>query len=516
MFNRYFLVLLLLVVLPSCREHKHLSKDFYSTSLFREVQLASVFPDSKTFVDCIPKRPLAEILEDYQVKKTSTDFDLKQFVLQNFELPERPNSTFATDTARSMEEHLTRLWPVLTRNPDEYDPASSLIPLTYPYIVPGGRFSEIYYWDSYFTMLGLKAQGRFEMIQNMVKNFAHLIDTIGFIPNGNRTYYLSRSQPPFFALMLNELEEYDTAAVLHYLPALQKEYSFWMHGSDQLQKPGDAEEHVVMLGGNFIVNRYFDKKEEPRPEAYKEDYRLAEQSETKNVLYRNLRSAAESGWDFSSRWFDAGEGLETIHTTDLIPVDLNCLLYHVENTIARGLQMKGNMTEAERFHDKAKQRANAIMTYCWDASSGFFYDYNYKKGEQSTVKTLAGTFPLFFKIVTPETAQHVADLVKRDFLKPGGLVTTLTVTGEQWDAPNGWAPLQWVVYKGLMNYQVNDLAAEIKKRWLRQNRRVYKATGRMMEKYNVMDTTLQAGGGEYPNQDGFGWTNGVGLAFVKE
>src|SRR5690606_18155395 len=144
-------------------------------------------------VDCVPKRNIGAILDDYHDQKNEKNFDLKAFVHANFELPDRPQSTFKSDTMRSMEEHITELWPVLTRNADVYHANSSLIPLPGNYIVPGGRFSEIYYWDSYFTMLGLEVQGRYDLISNMVSNFAFLIDSLGFIPNGNRNYYMSRS-----------------------------------------------------------------------------------------------------------------------------------------------------------------------------------------------------------------------------------------------------------------------------------------------------------------------------------
>jgi alpha,alpha-trehalase len=505
-----------LLTFTGCQERKQ-AVDFFATDLFKEVQLKAIFPDSKTFADCVAKRPLNDILSDYQGEKSGDAFDLKSFVQQNFALPQRSQSGFAADTTVTLEQHLTRLWSVLTRNADDYDPNSSLIPLKYPYIVPGGRFSEIYYWDSYFTMLGLKAQGRYDMIRHMVDNFAFLVDSIGFIPNGNRSYYLGRSQPPFFSLMVLLLEEGDSTALTHYLPQLKKEYEFWMHGESELQKVGDHVEHVVMVSDGVIMNRYRDKMGTPRPEAFKEDYKLAHESDRNpEEVYRDLRSAAESGWDFSSRWFDKGKGLESIHTTSIIPVDLNCLLYNLERTIAQGASMAGDLEESKRFIDKAESRKDAILSLCWDSASTFFYDYNFVAGRPTEVKTLAGVFPLFFNLSSKEMADGTARVIEAEFLKPGGLTTTLIHTGQQWDAPNGWAPLQWITYKALRNYKMDDIADELKKRWLRQNIRVFRAAGKMMEKYNVMDTTLHAGGGEYPNQDGFGWTNGVALALIED
>jgi alpha,alpha-trehalase len=491
--------------------------DFYTSALFHDVQMKAIFPDSKTFVDCTPKRDLEVIIGEYETLKSKPDFDLNEFVHLNFDLPVRPKSTFATDTTLLMEEHLTRLWPVLTRKADDADPRSSLIPLPKDYVVPGGRFSEIYYWDSYFTILGLKAQGKFDLIKNMVDNFAHLINTIGFIPNGNRNYYLTRSQPPFFSMIVRELEEYDSLAASHYLDAMVKEYNFWMAGSDSVKNPGDAVQHVVMMSNGTVMNRYYDKGDSPRPEAYKEDHALAiKVGGDEKKIYRDIRSAAESGWDFSSRWFKDGKTMETIHTTELIPVDLNCLLAHLEKMIARGYTQKGNTELASQFTKRADARRRAVLTFHWDADKNFFFDYDFVAGKRADVKSLAGMYPFFLEIASKDLGAKAAQVIEKEFLQQGGLVTTLTDTDQQWDAPNGWAPLQWLTYKGLKNYQIDKLADEIRARWLRQNIRVYEATGKMMEKYNVMDTTLIAGGGEYPNQDGFGWTNGVALVFIQE
>jgi alpha,alpha-trehalase len=351
----------------------------------------------------------------------------------------------------------------------------------------------------------------------MVKNFSHLIDTLGFIPNGNRNYYLTRSQPPFFSLIVKELEEYDSLAADHYLNALQKEYDFWMNGADSVRNPGDVAAHVVMMSDGTIMNRYYDKGDTPRPEAYKEDLAVAEKvGGDKARVYRDIRSAAESGWDFSSRWFRDGKSMETIHTTEIIPVDLNCLLAHLEKMIAKGLIMRGKPDDAKFFTKRSSERRRALLTFCWDPEQKFFTDYDFVANKRTGIKSLAGMYPLFLQMSPKDIAELAGQTIQKEFLQQGGVVTSLVDTDQQWDAPNGWAPLQWMTYKGLKNYQIETLANEIRARWLRQNVRVYEATGKMMEKYNVMDTTLIAGGGEYPNQDGFGWTNGIALAFLKE
>ncbi|MBU7578467.1 MAG: hypothetical protein KAF40_10425 [Flavihumibacter sp.] len=176
------------------------SPDQLYGELFTEVQMARIFPDGKTFVDAVPKMSPDEILLAFREakKNPATKFSLTQFVRYYFVLPDSASSAYRSNPQHSITAHIQDLWKVLRRQPDTAVKGSSLLPLPHPYIVPGGRFREIYYWDSYFTMLGLKESREFEIMENMIDNFAYLINTYGHIPNGNRTYYLSRSQPPFF------------------------------------------------------------------------------------------------------------------------------------------------------------------------------------------------------------------------------------------------------------------------------------------------------------------------------
>jgi alpha,alpha-trehalase len=173
--------------------------------LFRDVQMEKIFPDGKTFVDCLPRFPEEEIHASYIQQKEQPGFSLQQFVITNFELPVSHSNNYQSDTGKSVAENINKLWDVLTRQPDKV--GGSLIPLPHSYIVPGGRFGEIYYWDSYFTMLGLKVSRKHDMLENMVNNFSYLIDTIGYIPNGNRSYFIGRSQPPFYSLMVKLLAD---------------------------------------------------------------------------------------------------------------------------------------------------------------------------------------------------------------------------------------------------------------------------------------------------------------------
>lgn len=491
-------------------------------ALFAEVQMAGIFPDSKTFVDARPRLAPVEIAARYAAERGSAGFDLRTFVEEHFEIPQPVGAGFRTDTSRTMKEHIRALWPVLTREPDVANPRSSLIPLPSAYVVPGGRFREVYYWDSYFTVLGLVESGRVDLVRSMLDNFAHLVRTVGHVPNGNRTYYLSRSQPPFFAAMVGlYAQATDTTQALRYLHALEAEHAFWMTGAEDLA-PGEAQRRVVRMPDGPVLNRYWDDRPEPRPESFREDHRLGESLPPgqREAFYRNVRAAAESGWDFSSRWMRDPSDLRTLETTELVPVDLNSLLYHAERTIAalrsaRG--QPGDAAVAERFTHAAEERRRALLAAAYDPASGFFYDVRWRTGERVTDRpTMAAAVPLFFGLATPEQGCAVAVRLERDFLRAGGFVTTTLASGQQWDAPNGWPPLQWLAIEGVRRYGRVDLANAARDRWLALNRRTYRATGKMTEKYDVIDPNRAAGGGEYPNQDGFGWTNGVALALLAQ
>ncbi len=477
--------------------------------LYEAVQSSELFADSKYFVDAVPKQTEEIILAQYNIQKSSSAFNLKKFVEEYFLLPQENNSVYSS-AQKNIGTHLNDLWNELKRQPAAA--GGTLIPLPYEYIVPGGRFREIYYWDSYFTMLGLQVSGRADIIESMIENFAWLINEFSFIPNGNRTYYLSRSQPPFFALMVNLLaEEKGENVLVKYKTALEKEYSFWMQDENMLATENTALKHVVRLTDGIVLNRYWDEKTTPRPEAYSEDVHLTKGKIDEGEKCRDIRAAAESGWDFSSRWFADKQNMNTIQTTSIIPVDLNCLLLFMEKMLQKIYEQENNTAGAELYAAKIRQRSSAIHHYCWNEKEGCFFDYNFVTGKQEIHFNLSTVFPLFFNVATIEQAAAIAAVVESKFLQPGGLVTTIYKTGQQWDAPNGWAPLQWIAYKGLKNYRFNELASTVKNNWLHNCEKVYAETGKMMEKYNVMDINVSAGGGEYPNQDGFGWTNGVYL-----
>jgi len=476
--------------------------------LFVAVQTAAIYADGKTFVDAVPREAPEAILARYRAERPDSPAALERFVKAHFALPTEPPPVAAPSKQTTLREHIDALWSPLTRTSTSAPRWSSLLPLPRPYVVPGGRFREIYYWDSYFTMLGLLEGGRGDLVADMVEDFAYLIDRYGLIPNGTRTYYLSRSQPPFFFAMVGLLPGEPGSAYARYLPQLRREYEFWMAGAEGLEA-GAAQRRVVAMPDGTTLNRYWDDRDTPRDESFREDTELARSTgRSRSQVFRDIRAAAESGWDFSSRWFADARTMAEIVTTEIIPVDLNSLLFGLENAIREGCEHQGDLPGAAEFGRRAAMRRAAIERYLWDSSAGVYFDYRWTERASIPRLSAATTYPLFLGCASQQQANAVAAAVRGTLLKSGGLVTTPFATGQQWDAPNGWAPLQWIAVSGFNRYGERQLAESIAHHWLRNVKRVYRESGKLVEKYDVL-TERGGGGGEYPLQDGFGWTNGV-------
>jgi alpha,alpha-trehalase len=483
--------------------------------LFVAVQTKAIYPDGKAFADAVPNAAPPEILTQYHASNPESPQALKRFVEAHFALPPEVIAAPSAPEQVSITEHIDRLWDQLTRLTTSAPPYSSLLPLPRPYIVPGGRFREVYYWDSYFTMLGLIESKRRDLAQDMVDDFAYLIDAYGHVPNGARTYYLSRSQPPFFFEMVGLLASNDPSAFVRYLPQLKAEYAFWMQGAEGLGR-GSAQRRVVALDDGSVLNRYWDDRDTARDESYRDDTALANASRRPPAqVYREIRAAAESGWDFSSRWFADAHTRATIETTEIVPIDLNSLMFGLENAIRAGCERGADETCVREFARRAAMRRAAMNRFLWDAKSGAYLDYRWTHHERIRRVSAATLYPLFVALASESQATAVAKVATRQLLRAGGIVTTPLQTGEQWDAPNGWAPLQWIAVDGLRRYHQESLAELIACRWMSVVNEVYRDDGKLVEKYDVQSTGRRGGGGEYPLQDGFGWTNGVMRKFIS-
>ena len=488
--------------------------------LFVAVQTARVFADSKTFVDCAPRRHPDAILDEYRARRDAPGFDLARFVHANFEVQRPPDSHYVSDPGQSLVEHIDGLWDVLARDPRAHPAHGSLLPLPHAYVVPGGRFGEVCYWDSYFTMIGLAESGRHDLLRAMVGNFADLVDRYGYVPNGNRTYYLSRSQPPVFALMVALAARHGLVDPAGCLPRLVREHAFWMDGGAAL-RPGEAALHCVRMPDGALLNRYWDALDVPREEAYAEDLATAAAQVARPAaeVYRELRAAAASGWDFSSRWYDEGAGLPGTRTTSIVPVDLNAFLYALESLVSRLSAAAGRGDAAASFAAAARARRGAMQRWLWDAPAGAFLDYDLLRDRRRTALTGASAAPLYVGLATPRQARRSADAIAARLLLPGGIAATRARSGEQWDSPNGWAPLHWLAIAGCRRYGLHALAGEIRRRWLATVGSLYRREAKLVEKYALVhapDAATGGGGGEYPLQDGFGWTNGVTRRLLHE
>jgi len=495
------------------KEQSQDSLTFFESELFKTVQIEGLFADSKTFADAIPKRSFFDIIQQFNIdKQDSLNFNLRRFVDLNFDIPKVKDLVVIGDKV-CINDHIETLWQQLEK-PADNEQLSSLLPLKYSYVVPGGRFREIYYWDSYFTALGLLESNRFSLVESMFNNFLDLQACYGCIPNGNRSYYLSRSQPPILGLMAELLLPFknnEQGFLSKCILAIETEYKFWMKGSELLSDDNPEYKRVVKMPDGSFLNRYWDENSTPRPESYREDIELLNNSKPTDAdaFYRNIRAACESGWDFSSRWLADTSSLASIRTTRVLPIDLNCLLYKQETLLSHYYLEFGDKESSNIYLNKAEIRKKAINRYMWSVPVGFFMDYDLDTKKHGLVKSLAGVLPLFVELANSKQAEQVSKVIQKEFLQKGGLITTCNQSSQQWDAPNGWAPLHWFTVQGLLQYQQKPLADMIQYRWLNTVNSYFNQTGKLMEKYNVCQQRDKAEGGEYDVQEGFGWTNGV-------
>ncbi|KAK8957765.1 putative trehalase [Platanthera zijinensis] len=428
------------------------------------------------------------------------------------------------------------LWKNLSRRvsddvkerPDRH----TLLPLPEPVIIPGSRFKEVYYWDSYWIVRGLLVSKMYDTAKSIVSNLLWLVDTYGHPLNGARVYYTNRSQPPLLSSMVMEIytKTGDLEFVKKSLPALLKEHSFWTSGV-----------HKVMIrdlqGRKHSLSRYYAKWNSPRPESATIDEDSASSlpsPDDKKVFYREVASAAETGWDFSSRWMRNSSVITTLSTTLIIPVDLNAYLYKVELDIAFFAKKLGHRHTYENYLKSSKARQSAMRSILWNKEMNQWLDYwlnsddcqdvhQFEAKNQNANIYVSNFIPMWnWKHASGEDEDRSPIL--RSFevsglIQPAGISTSLLNSGQQWDLPNGWAPLQHMIIEGLSNSgsETGSLLAEkIAVSWIRTNYAAYKTTGAMHEKYNVESCGKVGGGGEYVPQTGFGWSNGVLLALLEE
>lgn len=619
--------------------------------LLNQVQESVLFQDSKYFVDMVGKFSEVDIIERFREEQLKMTFKteinssanessdakmvtmkLSKFIKENFHSPGRELRNLIPKDWREDPSFLSNFkegtslysfaslvhskWQSLQRKVEFKrictNCASSMLPLPKPFMVPGGRFRELYYWDSYWIMEGLYVSGMCDSATDMIENFSFLISTYGFIPNGSRTYYLNRSQPPLFCTMVERYmrnclkdQKKRYSFLKGILPLLDKEYGFW-------------KTQRTVLCNDLSLAIYSANTNLPRPESYRED-----KGHQRMDIFKNIASGAESGWDFSSRWFDRNNNITSIHTSEIIPVDLNAILlvneillekWHsellstVSISIAPPLSIKEKIEHTQargHYKERAKERSTAINEILYSKEDAKFYDYSLKDGALRKDNFYTSNYSIFFHLIGDlkgilgmhEILSHlpppfqtlkgikdhfnITNYQRHRFkttknnvhsIQRGGIPCSNVNSGEQWDSPNVWAPIQFYYMRFYLalsdcddnsdgrydcdggsnsnssnnnsnnnnssndsnnsdgssggeiissnganrkqmqkqkDYYWRQKALEVAERFYKSTSKGYERHGQFFEKYHSTDIGAPGGGGEYWVQEGFGWTNGV-------
>lgn len=412
---------------------------------------------------------------------------------------------------------------------DEIDP-HGLLYLPHPYVVPGGRFNEMYGWDSYFIQLGLLRDGKVELARNMTANFLYQIEHYGTILNANRSYYLTRSQPPFLTAMILGVFEVtkDLEWLENTLPQIEDHYSFWTSpprgidhiGLSRFHALGEGPAPEVVMGerdadGRTHYDRVREYYRDHRVLAYDESsYYDPDADQLTAQFYVGDRSMRESGFDPSNRF-----GPFSVDIVHYAPVCLNSLLVKMEQDTARILTLLGRQRQAAVWTDRARARAEAVNRRMWDDDAGIYRDYRFSDDTLSDYEFATTFYPLWVGIASEQQARRIRDSLDR-FEAPGGVVTSTVVSGSQWDAPFGWAPLQLIAVKALRRYGFHDDADRLSIKFIELVTKEFEQHGVILEKYDVVaresETADGVRFGYSTNVIGFGWTNGVFLELLAD
>jgi alpha,alpha-trehalase len=498
----------------------------------------AALPVSQSLPDQAQLERLREYISTSWTTLTRSNRDLPR-ALPDPKMPRKPGEPWllyvsARESRVRVRDELARLLDAESLRQIEIralprDPLSirdhGLLYLPHPYVVPGGRFNEMYGWDSYFIQVGLLLDGELTRARDMVENFLYEIEHYGTILNANRTYFLSRSQPPFLTRMI--LGVYDQTGDEDWLrstvPAIDRYYRFWTTDSHDVADVG--------------LSRYFDRGTGPAPEVVadekdergrthydraREYYRThdvtdydeslyydSRRDRLTELFYKGDRSMRESGFDPSNRF-----GALNVDIIHYAPVCLNALLYIMEEDAARIMEVLDDEQAAEAWRRRAASRRELVNRLMWDEQAGLYYDYNIRTRRLRRYDFATTFYPLWAGIASPAQAARVRGNLER-FEAPGGLLTSTEITGNQWDAPFGWAPLQMIAVAGLRRYGYHEDANRIAAKFVSLVAKELGEHGTIVEKYDVRrresDVAADITFGYSENQVGFGWTNGAVL-----
>lgn len=532
------------------------------------IEAREFFSDGMLLACSNPKRPYAEIVEEYTKHRSDPGFSPVNFWNTNFDVPKPEADLYKAPDGMSLDEYTLDIRPRFIHSKDDIDSVDVEMP--YDRSVAGagrsGFGKHSFLWDGYHMAVGYRADKRWDLILNIADNTEYQINTFGYGLNGSAKFY-TRSQPPYFSHEVSMLsDEYGDEALVRYLPAMEKEYrGYWMDGKEELSKlPDDGKIHghrtlirLPLGNGKFsYLNRYWDDAESPRLESYKEDVELgemvtrglfgAEKDKRLKKLYRDIRAGAASGHDYSSRWFENGKTMDTINTTDILPVDLNSLLARTEQMLARAYHAKFRVTrnpedilKALEYEDIFRDRVNAINIFNYDPKDKIYRDFNWRQKQQTSIVTAAMSYPLYVGISNEEQTLGVADAIENQLLFPGGVIATTTVeSSQQWDGGdkdgngqmNVWAPLNWSTARGLGRMAhilkaagsradidaLLELAERVKGNFSDGGIQIgFDASRFVREKHRGDDPTKIGRGGEYAPVDMLAMTGEIWRAFKE-
>ncbi|KAJ7072067.1 trehalase [Mycena amicta] len=467
------------------------SKIFCAGPLLQTLNLAAVFADPKTIVDKPTSKTPSTVLADFAklpgnasltegdvVSFVDADFagegqELEEVAIPGFEATPPFLKNVSDPLVSAFAKTVHSFWPQLVRNTNQsvlcngVKCESSLIPLNHTFVVPGGRFREQYYWDSFWIVEGLLESKLFSVANDTLQNFMDELERFGFIPNGGRIYYLNRSQPPLFIQMLASYvaASNDTAILKRALPLAEHELLFWQtNRTISVRSPFTNITHKMA--------QYNVRNTAPRPESYLQDYTTIHSASPPlndtgaAALYAELASGAETGWDYSARWLkDVSEGLQSLNIRGLVPVDLNSILYKNRILLAQLYSKSGstkNTTAATRHTAAAAEIKAGVLDLCWNATKLAFYDFNLLTNAQNSVFSTATYYPFWSGIIPPEvlsSSQNAfgafasLNMVLNRY--NGTVPVTFIETGLQWDAPNAWPPHQYIALQALRALPAN-------------------------------------------------------------
>ncbi len=519
--------------------------EFFALVARNRVQLG--VPDSKVLADCELTRPPADIQKELaDLGDGLTPHTAYAVWLRSTRMPDyvdRLAQTPQPESGVTLSEYIKGKWADLTYHVKE--DKGTLIGTEHPHLKSGVRYKEGYYWDIADAIDGLVEEAQTDpskwgLIFGVLRNFATRIERNserlgtpeeGFIENGMRLYYNSRSQPPKFVGMVKRVAEFFPDAVEEFLPAIVKEYNWWMKGAKDLdgRKGVYASDHTVLMPDGSVLNRYWDTRDDPRPEGYWEDVRAAALNPKvpAPLVYRRQRIMGETGRDFTGQYCEDPERVETAYPDRIVPVDLNSLLWEYEDFIAAAHERAGRSVLARQAGEARDARAAAMNKYQWfgDEQTGFYSDFlfdpRFEQGAPTGISSMTMAYAASRGLSPKERARSTVRNMNAKHLKRWGYVATLLLVEHQWD-PNAWAPDQNEADKA--NERVAALTGDIhwerqrqiaRPRWVGAHARIYNQTGKIVEKNHASNADpLSVVNGEYVMDDGFLWTNAVIRRFM--